>query len=202
MNGPRVGAMTARTRDMAGAALLTALLLAPWHGEAASTRFVVRPEQSKATYVTGTQLGEFSGETRSVEGEILFDPQEPARLTLSVSVDLRTLKSDNAKRDQHMYDQPLETERFPVATLTASQVSMKALAGGAGEGLLVGTFKLHGVERPVSVPIRFVLDRTTLRGDGAFIIALGDFGMTPPRLLGLKVRDQVKVEVRLVATSP
>jgi hypothetical protein len=60
---------------------------------------------------------------------------------------------------------------------------------------------LHGVERVVSVPIRFKLEGSILRGDGRFTIALTDFGMTPPRLLGLKVRDQAVVEIRLVGSG-
>ena len=53
----------------------------------------------------------------------------------------------------------------------------------------------------MSLPVRFEIDGTTLRGEATFTVALADFGVTPPRLLGLKVRDAVTVAVRLVAVS-
>jgi polyisoprenoid-binding protein YceI len=176
-----------------------ALLLGAWSGEAAPVRFVVEPEKSQVAYVSGTQLGEFRGDTTAVGGEILMDPQDPSRLRLAVSADLRQLKSDNARRDQHMYEQVLEVARFPKATFTAGE--FRPSGAGDGQGVLVGTFALHGVERVVSVPIRFKLEGNTLRGDGTFTIALTNFGMTPPRLLGLKVRDQAVVEIRLVGSG-
>ena len=176
----------------------TVLLAGAWSGEAAPRRFVVAPETSQAAYVSGTQLGEFRGDTTAVGGEILMDPQDPSRLRLSVSVDLRQLRSDNARRDQHMYDQVLEVARFPKATFTAGEFRPD---GGLGGGVMVGSFALHGVERVVSVPVRFKLEGNTLRADGTFTITLADFGMTPPRLLGLKVRDQAVVEIRLVASD-
>jgi len=176
-----------------------ALLLGAWSGEAAPVRFVVEPEKSQVAYVSGTQLGEFRGDTTAVGGEILMDPQDPSRVRLAVSADLRQLKSDNARRDQHMYEQVLEVARFPKATFTAGE--FRPNGAGDGQGTLVGTFGLHGVERVVSVPIRFKLEGNTLRGDGTFTIALADFGMTPPRLLGLKVRDRAVVEIRLVGSG-
>ncbi len=176
-----------------------ALLFGAGSGETAPVRFVVEPEKSQVAYVSGTQLGEFRGDTTAVGGEILMDPQKPSRLRVAVSADLRQLKSDNARRDQHMYEQVLEVARFPKATFTAGE--FRPNGAGDGQGVLVGTFALHGVERVVSVPIRFKLEGNTLRGDGTFTIALTDFGMTPPRLLGLKVHDRAVVEIRLVGSG-
>lgn len=187
------------TRRVSGLVAAVALLAGAWSGEAAPVRFVVEPEKSQAAYVSGTQLGEFRGDTAAVAGEILMDPRDLGRLRLSVSVDLRQLKSDNARRDQHLYEQVLEVARFPRAIFTAGE--FRPSGAGDGQGLLVGRFALHGVERAVSVPIRFTLEGSTLRASGTFTIALTDFGMTPPRLLGLKVRDQAVVEIRLVASG-
>ena len=165
-------------------------------------RFTVLPEQSRVEFISGTQLGEFRGKTTQVNGEMAADPNGGSRLHLTVSVDLRALKSDNAVRDQHMHERLLEVGRFPRAVFTATEFRPSNGAGKeSGEGTLSGTLMLHGVERPVTLPIRFSLNGTTLRGEGALSVKLTDFQMTPPSLLGIKVRDQVTVEIHLVATS-
>ncbi|HSB78334.1 MAG TPA: YceI family protein [Candidatus Methylomirabilis sp.] len=170
--------------------------------DASPMRFTVQPEKSQVEFISGTQLGEFRGNTNQVSGEMVADPQGGAKLRLSVSVDLRTLKSDNAVRDQHMHDRLLEDARFPRAIFTATEFRPSNGAGKEmGEGTLLGTLSLHGVERPVSLPIRFSLNGTTLRGEGSLSVKLTDFQMSPPSLLGIKVRDQVTVAIRLVATS-
>lgn len=185
------------------AIILVGLLTAGARGAQGSPlHFAVLREKSQVEFISGTQLGEFRGDTRQVTGEMAVDPQGAAKVHLTISTDLRTLKTDNALRDQHMRDTLLEVGRFPRATFTASEFRP---APGAkmegGEGTLSGTLTLHGIERPVSLPIRYAVNGTTLQGEGTLLVKLTDFGMTPPRLLGLKVRDQVTVEIRLVAAS-
>ena len=169
--------------------------------QASPLRFTVLPAQSQVEFISGTQLGEFRGNSSQVNGELIADPQGGTKVRLTVSVDLRTLKSDNAVRDQHMHDKLLEVGRFPEATFSASEFRPADGAGKeSGEGTLSGSLTLHGVERPVSLPIRFTLNGRTLRGEGNLSVKLTDFQMTPPSLLGIKVRDQVTVQIRLVAT--
>ncbi len=167
-----------------------------------SPRFLILPEKSQVGFVSGTQLGEFRGDTRQVGGEVVLDPQRAGLLRLAVSVDLRTLKSDNAARDQHMHENLLEVGRFPRAAFTAREFRRAlGVRNGNGEGTLSGNLTLHGVERAVSLPIRFAVNGTMLQGEGTLSVRLTDFNMTPPRLLGLKVRDLVTLEIRLVAAS-
>jgi polyisoprenoid-binding protein YceI len=188
---PRLAAATA-------AALLAWAAAGAAPGGAAGARFVVAPE-SRIEYVSATQLGEFRG-AGPLMGEILFDPAAPAQTQLTVSTDPRTLRSDNGARDQHMQDKLLEVARFPAVTLTAREFRPAATASGTqGDGVLLGTLALHGVERPVTVPMRYVLNGAGLQATAQFTVNLTDFQMTPPRLLGLKVRNEVVIEARVVA---
>ncbi len=185
------------------AIILVGLLVAgAREAQGSPLHFAVLPEKSQVEFISGTQLGEFRGDTRQVTGEVVVDPQGGARVHLTISTDLRTLKSDNALRDQHMHDNLLEVARFPRATFTASEFRP---APGAkmesGEGTLSGALTLHGIERPANLTIHYAVNGTTLQGEGTLSVKLTDFGMTPPRLLGLKVWDQVTVAIRLVAAS-
>lgn len=191
-----------RKMECFGMMLAASLLVAGPEAHGGPVRFIVLPEKSQVEFISGTQLGEFRGTTRQVNGEVLLDPLAGAQLRLAVSVDLRTLKSDNAARDQHMHEKLLEVVRFPSATFEASEFRPTPRADKEnGEGVLSGTLKLHGVERAVSIPVRYTLNGTTLQGEGNLLVKLSDFDMSPPRLLGLKVRDQVTVEIRFVAAA-
>lgn len=169
---------------------------------AGAARFVVLPEKSKVEYVSGTQLGEFRGATGQVSGEVVFDPSAPPRAQASIAIQAQGLRSENAARDQHLHDRVLEIGRFPAITFTAREFRPAPAANGVrGEGVLVGVLLLHGVERPVSVPIRYTLEGGLLQATGRFTVSLPDFELTPPRLLGLKVRNEVVIETQLVASS-
>lgn len=185
-----------------GMGVVSVLLVGGPEAQGSPLRFTVLPEKSQVEFISGTQLGDFRGNTRQVSGEMVVDQDGGTTVRMTVSVDLRTLKSDNALRDQHMHQNLLEIGRFPRATFTAGEFRP---APGArkesGEGTLSGVLMLHGVERPVSLPIRFSMNGTTILGEGTLSVKLADFNMTPPRLLGLKVRDQVTVQIHFVAAS-
>ncbi|HEX7124801.1 MAG TPA: YceI family protein [Thermodesulfobacteriota bacterium] len=187
--------MTRRKALRAAGAVTTLLVLAPAAASAAPERFAVIPEASRVEFVSGTQMGEFRGGTAAVTGEIVYDPDDPSRPRVALSVDAGRLESDNAARDKHMRERVLEVSRFPAITLTATTFR----PAGETAGTLEGRLALHGVERPLGVPVRFAREGAALRADARFDLALADFGMTPPRLLGLKVRDTVTVLARIVA---
>ncbi len=169
---------------------------------AGATRFTVVPERSRVEYVSGTQLGEFRGSTGQVTGEVVLEVASAPRAQVSVSIDPGKLRSDNAARDRHMWERLLEVGRFPAVTFRAREFRPSPGAGAAGgEGVLVGVLELHGVQRPAVVPVRYAVNGSVLQASGRFTLNLADFQMTPPRLLGLTVRDEVGIEVRLVAVS-
>jgi polyisoprenoid-binding protein YceI len=186
-----------------GVALAGFLLWGGPQAGASPLRFTVLPEKSQVEFISGTQLGDFQGNTHQLSGSMVVDPtKNGATVHLTVSVDLRTLTSDNALRDRHMRQSLLEVDRYPRAIFTAGEFRP---APGArqegGGGTLSGVLTLHGVERPVSLPIHFTVNGTTLQGEGTLRVRLTDFKMTPPRLLGIKVRDQVTVQIHLVAAN-
>jgi polyisoprenoid-binding protein YceI len=133
---------------------------------------------------------------------VLFDATTPARAEVLVAVQAQGLQSDNAIRDQHLREKVIEVGRFPAITLRAREFRPAAGANGArGEGILAGTLTLHGIERPVSIPLRYNVDNGTLQATARFAINLRDFALVPPRMLGVAVRNEVIVEANLVAAG-
>jgi hypothetical protein len=184
-----------------GMVLAASLLVAGPEAHGGPVRFIVLPEKSQVEFISGTQLGEFRGITRQMNGS---SPRSASRRTSSAwrSPWICAPSNRTMRRDQHMHDKVLEVVRFPSATFEASEFRPTPRADKEnGEGVIAGALKLHGVERAVGIPVRYTLNGTTLRGEGNLLVKLTDFDMSPPRLLGLKVRDQVTVEIRFVASG-
>ena len=127
-------------------------------------------------------------------------PQHPVawqvRLTLPVAqvVDLDPGAS-RVKRDaitHHLQSsEQLDSLRYPTIELLGT-----ALAGDDGTGSFVGTLRLHGVTRPVRVPLAWSQAGATLRVRGRLRLRFSDFGITPARVgLGtIRVRNEFAVE--------
>jgi len=89
-----------------------------------------------------TVKGAFSG----VTGEIHFDPADVASSSVQVEVDMSTVDSHNAGRDETLRGERFfEVEKYPTATFN----STKVLPNADGTFQVVGDLSFHGVTREV-----------------------------------------------------
>ncbi len=206
-----------RRRTTACAALLVALaglpggLRAPVASLAqdrAPVRYGIVAEGSEVRYRVREQLVGLSfpndavGATGAVEGAVTFDAQGRVLPGESrVTVDLRTLRSDEARRDNYVRRNTLETERFPTVTFVATEARRLPFPlppTGSVPFELVGDLTVKDVTRRVTWDATASFDgpRVTIRARTAF--RFGDFGLRIPRVsVVLSVEDDIKLEADL-----
>lgn len=175
----------------------------------AAARYGVASEGSEVRYRVREQLVGLSfpndaiGATSAVEGAIVFDAQ--GRLVPAdsrVTVDLRTLKSDEARRDNYLRRNTLETERFPTVTFVPSEargLPFPLPQSGSVSFELVGDLTVKDATRRVTWDATASFDgpRVSVRARTAF--RFGDFGLRVPRVsVVLSVEDDIKLEADLV----
>jgi polyisoprenoid-binding protein YceI len=113
-----------------------------------------------------------------------------------LTADMRTLRSDQARRDATLGHRAIETERFPRARFTlGGPVAISARPRPAA-----GTLLLHGRRAPIAVTLR---GRTLANGRlelvGSAPIRFARFAIAPPSVAGLvTVEDHGLLEFRLV----
>ena len=92
--------------------------------------FAIVPEQSEASYEVQEQFlnrdlpNKAIGRTNAVEGSFQFNAAgQPTGQVTEIKVDLRTLTSDRAMRDQRIRREWLESEAYPYATFVSTGVA-------------------------------------------------------------------------------
>ncbi len=91
---------------------------------------------------------------------------------------LKTLSSDDEKRDEEMYE-TLETEKYPLATYTLDHVTMV----GDSDYTLHGELTLHGVKKEVIFTGNIEEKPDTITIDARSLILMSDFNIEPPCML-------------------
>jgi polyisoprenoid-binding protein YceI len=114
----------------------------------------------------------------------------PLTLKGSIDVSMGDLFSDNKKRDVHMQE-TLESSLFPKATFEIKEV----LAKGADHYILKGTMTLHGVSKPISFDGSVIEEDGKVHIKAASGMKMSDFGIVPPSMMFLTVRDQIDLNV-------
>ena len=177
------------------AILLFALLLVPTGADGEPKSYSVVAGKSRVTFDASYPLGDFSGASEAVTGQLRLDPANlPLGVTGSVAADPAGLRTGNARRDSDL-KKTLETDRYGEIRFSAEEVksSFPSLAEHTDVILRIsGVLRLRGVERPTAWTARARLERGMIWVRGETDLKLTDFGITPPKRFFLAVGDGVR----------
>ena len=175
-------------------------------GTALAERFdIVTGDDSEIIFKSTAPLEKFDGKTKNLSG---FFDADLAHLTgavnLEVEIDLASFDTGMKKRNTHMCENHLETEKFPKAWFKAGSIkssSNSSLAAGESATIVLsGELDLHGVKKAHDVNLKL-----TRAGDGAvtiegeFQVKLSEHDIKRPKFLVMKLADEQLVVVNLLA---
>jgi polyisoprenoid-binding protein YceI len=175
--------------------------------------FQIIPTESEAAYFVGEKLASLplpstaKGTTNDIAGEFHLTSDGTALAPGAESqftVDLRTLTSDQSRRDNRVQD-ALQTDLYPTATFTVSDVTGydPAIPEGEEQTLtLTGTLDLHGVQREVTWEVQARRESDVITALATLTIAFADFDITPPNIAGfVSVEDEATLQVQIIAQA-
>ena len=92
------------------------------------------------------------GHFAKFEGQIRFDPENPAASSVEVTIDPASIDTADAQRDAHLRSPDfLDVEKFP----KASYRSIKVEDLGGDKYRLTGHLTVHGVTKPVVLQVTY-----------------------------------------------
>lgn len=172
----------------------------------ANGRWVVRSSESivgfraREKYLSLPVPSEVVGRTSVVHGTM--KTRGGAIVATSVVVDMRTLKTNDPRRDE-----TLRSSRGPIwdehpygrFTLGSRPVELHGLGSGSAVDVVApGTLRLHDVDRRVEFPLQVRLSGDRFQVVGRLRTTMTRFGFDPPSVAGLTtVRNGVTIEVKL-----
>jgi polyisoprenoid-binding protein YceI len=177
-------------------------------GTAAATVLAIVPEESAARYRVQEELAQVGqteavGQTQAIIGQLAFDEAGMPIPCSRFDVDLRTLQSDQARRDNFLYNNTLEAERYPLATfvLRAVEGLDAPLAEGEETTLtLIGDLTLKEATKLVAWEATVTMADGALTGAAATEFEMPDFAIEPPRVpVVLSLDETVRLEIDLTA---
>jgi polyisoprenoid-binding protein YceI len=147
--------------------------------------------------------------TSGYTGNVVFSaPNKPASVTMSVKANsLKTVVKDDlnastaARVDLVTERDILEAGKYPNVTFKSTGMNVKVNPGGVYNGTMKGNLSLHGVTRPVVVPVSGKISGNQVTAKGAFTIKQSDYGITLISIMGgmLSASDPVTIDFNLVA---
>jgi len=168
----------------------------------AGQEFHVDPDaDNEVRFTSQAPIEEVVGITDRIDGYVLLNgPRlEAGSATegtqLYLEVDLASLDTGLGLRNRHMRSNYLEVEEFPYAFFNATIGRVETVAAGMFRVTAQGVLNIHGVDREMEVPCD-----VSERGEGyrvrcTFNTLLSDFDIKIPRLMFLKLANEVRLEL-------
>ena len=144
--------------------------------------------------------GAFEAKSTSLSGTLAAGAGKPMPLTGEVVLDLLTIDTGIALRNQHLQEKYLEIAkgpRFQKAVLSGLRLDDADGEGFQGRTGFTGKLLLHGAEQAVSGTAEIRRTGGGIGVEASFPLTLTDFGVEPPMYLGVGVASRIFVKVQL-----
>jgi polyisoprenoid-binding protein YceI len=150
-------------------------------------------------------IAKVKGSFNSFEAQIEADPEDLTTANVQFSIDLSSIDTRNADRDNHLRTGDFfDIEQYPKMTFQSTSITKK----GEGEYNVTGNVSLHGVTRPESFTVSFEgagkdpwgNEKVGFSGNGS--LKRSDYGLTYNAALetgGFLIGDEVKVSIEIEA---
>ena len=170
---------------------------------------------TKARYRVTEQLAGISfpndavGTTEAITGSIIVNPDGSIAPGSKVTVDLKTLSSDQSMRDNYLQNRTLETAKFPtlevVPKRTVGLASPLPSGNQAQAGFqLVADVTLHGVTKETTWNVVATFGNAAVAGRATTTVDFAMFNMTKPslaRLVSVEEKIHLEIEFRCTRTA-
>ena len=145
-------------------------------------------------------LSDAVGATQDVRGRIVLALDNVIESADSrILIDLRTIRSDERRRDGYIRNNTLETALFPLAEFIPREIlglPVPLPTEGEATFQIVGDMTIHGVTSEVTWDVTASFTDSEVIGTAVTSFPFGMFGMEPPRVfLVLSVADNIRLEI-------
>jgi polyisoprenoid-binding protein YceI len=155
------------------------------------------PEASEVHIDARSSLHAIHGRATQIGGEVdveVVDGRPGTSLRGRIEVPVAGLRSGNPLEDRELHRR-VDARRFPTIL---GEVRSATSADGDGTFRVEGDITFHGVTQPATGEVRISVEGDRLVVEGEHVFDVRDFGITPPRILMLRVEPDVTVRIRLV----
>ena len=163
-------------------------------------RYKIAPGRSRLWFEARSSLHPIKAEATGVGGFVEAELNADG-LDLKVApqgkldIDVDSVKTGNMLYDREI-ERQLDVRKYP--RFRAEIVEVKELEAGRRYQIR-GNLSVHGVTKPVQGEVKLrVLDDGSFEAEGEQTFDIRDFGLTPPRILMLKVYPEIKVRAHVV----
>lgn len=152
------------------------------------------PSQTSVQFTLKDVLHTVHGTFRLKQGALHFDSGS-GKVSGEIVVDGQSGDSGSSMRDRKMNREVLESETYPDISFRPIMIEGNLVNNGSSSVRVQGTFRIHGVDREITVPAVVQMSADHWSATVHFTVPYAKWGMKNPSTLFLRVEDTVAIDV-------
>jgi polyisoprenoid-binding protein YceI len=166
-------------------------------------------------FLLDAPLESINGTATAISGSASFDPENPAAVNGTITLDVKSLRVPNDTMQGHLAGERwMDAEKFPTITFEVTGASNTRTMGETTEADLAGNLTVKGVTHSISVPAKLTFLKGKLKARGgskvdgdllvvrsSFAIKRSDYGINAGQMLD-KVSDDILLTLSIVGIAP
>jgi len=158
------------------------------------TALELDPARTVVHFTLKTSLHTVHGTFQLKSGKVSFDPQTRKVSGLLV-VDATSGDSGNSGRDSKMHKEILESQKYREITFAPLEVEGDVPPQGDSQVRVRGTFRIHGQDHEIVIPVAIHSAGAELTLDTDFSIPYLSWGLKNPSTFILRASDTVQLSI-------
>jgi polyisoprenoid-binding protein YceI len=116
----------------------------------ANETFKIDPSHSTIAFGVRHMLGTAKGKFSKFKGTIVVDRDHPEQSSVTVTIDVASIDTGIAKRDEHLREELFNVAKYPEITFKSRRVKQT----GASAGEITGDLTMRGVTRAITLSVQ------------------------------------------------
>ena len=155
--------------------------------------FQIDPAKTTVHFTLDAALHSVHGAFQVQRSVLQFDPAA-GQLSGEILVDAKSGATGNGMRDRKMHKDVLESDSYPEISFRPDHIE-GPVPSGKSSVKVHGRFRIHGVDREVTVPAEVEISGGNWTANVHFTVPYEKWGMKNPSTLFLRVSDSVEIEI-------
>jgi len=155
------------------------------------------PTRTEVHFALKTSLHTVHGTFKLKSGKVNFDPSTGKASGLLL-VDAVSGQSGNSGRDAKMHRETLESRAYAEISFAPLEIEGSVPMNGDARIQVKGTFRLHGQDHEMTIPVDVRISGSDLALDTNFSIPYLSWGLKNPSTFILRASDAVQVSVHAI----
>lgn len=162
----------------------------------AAERYTIAPQQSQVQFKAYSVFAKPVGKFHTFSGDIVVDAQQPSVSQVRLTIEARSIDTDNTERDEHLRSKDfLFVEQYPTITFVST-----AIAGAGSTYTVHGDLTMRGVTQRLTIPVTVEQRQNDIVVRGNISLSRKAFGITYNAFFN-PVQDKVDVICTIVGVK-